>query len=90
MTHKRSEQKFPSVEHDLTGFLKKIWEEGWLDEYSEEHFLIKEINNNLSDIKWASQFINNNSNSFYTAIKSDGKIDFKQFTSIFLDRKSVV
>lgn len=84
MTHKRSEQKFPSVEHDLTGFLKKIWEEGWLDEYSEEHFLIKAINNNLSDIKWASQFINNNSNSFYTAIKSDGKIDFEQFTSIFL------
>lgn len=34
---------------DMAGTLQKAWEEGWLDEYSNEHFLIKALEGRLVD-----------------------------------------
>lgn len=47
---KRSESKFP-LKNDfiLFDFLYNIWTDGWLDDYSDEHFLIRAIENRLSD-----------------------------------------
>ena len=44
---KRSEKPYPLAELDLPGELKKAWENGWLDGFSEDHFLIKAIENRL-------------------------------------------
>lgn len=38
---KRSEKDFPLGDSEAYGYLKKMWERGWLDEYSEKHFLIR-------------------------------------------------
>lgn len=46
---KRSETKYPLRGSDLAGTLQKAWEEGWLDEYSNEHFLIKALEGRLVD-----------------------------------------
>ena len=46
---KRSETDYPLTGLDLAGSLQKAWEEGWLDEYSNEHFLIKSIEGRLTD-----------------------------------------
>ena len=43
----RSEKKYPLVGLDLSGNLKKAWENGWLDEFSDDHFLIKAIEKRL-------------------------------------------
>lgn len=46
---KRSESQFPLENNRLLFFLANMWKEGWLDEYSNEHFLIKAIENRLSN-----------------------------------------
>ena len=35
-------------DYEICHYLKNIWECGWLDEYSDEHFLIKAIENRLT------------------------------------------
>lgn len=84
MNKKRSKIPFPSNDDLISGYLKKIWEKGWLDNYSEDHFLIKSINNKLDDISWKDQLINNNSHSFYSPVSVAQKIDYKCFSSNFI------
>ena len=46
----RKDKLFPLNEYAfLCSFLKYAWEQGWLDEYSEEHFLIKAIESRLDN-----------------------------------------
>ena len=43
MMDRRSQHDFPAKRIDITGFLNHCWTEGWFDEYSNDHFLIKAI-----------------------------------------------
>ncbi len=79
----RSSIEFPFT-LDITGYLEKAWKEGWLDEFSEDHFLIKALNNKLTNIDWASQLINNNTTSFNTPITHNGDVDFNTFSKNFI------
>ncbi len=81
---KRSEKPFPSSCDDFIGFFKNAWHNGWLDDYSDEHFLIKCINKQLTGIEWESQLLFNNSTSINTPIMDDGKIDYNAFTINFI------
>ena len=51
---KRSQTKFPLQADIFLEFLKNMWEQGWLDDYSDDHFLIKAIENRLTDF-WGKQ-----------------------------------
>ena len=44
---RRSEKPYPLAGLDLAGSLQQAWEEGWLDDFSDEHFLIKAIEKRL-------------------------------------------
>lgn len=57
---KRSEKQFPYDDTPVFAFLKKIWTEGWLDEYSDDHFLIKIIEGRLSSFVGQKQLLENN------------------------------
>ena len=81
---KRSKTPYPMGELDLAGYLKKAWMNGWLDEYSDEHFMIKAIESRITNIEWENQLIFNNSNTIYSPITSNGKIDFSVFASNFV------
>lgn len=81
---KRSEKPFPTSCDDFIGFFENAWNKGWLDEYSDEHFLIKCINKQLTGIEWESQLLFNNSTSINTPITDDGKIDYNSFTINFI------
>lgn len=53
---KKSEEQIPLGASASTvlgdkDFLQKAWQEGWLDEFSEDHFLIKAIENRLNDFQ---------------------------------------
>lgn len=44
----RSETTFPTAfDNILCAFMKKAWENGWLDDYSYDHFLIMALENRL-------------------------------------------
>lgn len=52
---KRSDLKFP-MENDLfVKTLKMMWEEGWFDEFSENHFLIRALNGQLPNFRTKNQ-----------------------------------
>lgn len=89
MPQKRSEKPFPCTDDCISGYIKTIWESGWLDEYSEEHFLIKAINHSLSDIYWTTQLLNNNSYSMYSPVNTKGMVDYDLFASVFITNLSV-
>lgn len=46
---RRSDKQYPLLGLDLAGGLQQAWEEGWLDEYSDNHFLIKAIEKRLDE-----------------------------------------
>lgn len=46
----------------LCGFLHTAWTQGWLDEYSDDHFLIKAIENRLETFVGKEQLIENDIN----------------------------
>ena len=72
---KRSSTQYPMVFLDLGGFLGKAWKEGWLDEYSDEHFLIKALNGKLEDYRGYHQFIANNV-WMYNITKENFQVNF--------------
>lgn len=79
----RSTTKFPlEAELDLCSFLKFSWENGWLDEYSNDHFLIKAIENRLVHFVAIEQLINNNIN-FVNMVNPDGSINSNHFNLNF-------
>lgn len=45
----RSETEYPLAGPDLFGGLYQAWTQGWLDEFSDEHFLIKAIEKRLEN-----------------------------------------
>lgn len=56
----RHEQCFPcSNTHGLCDYLENAWSTGLLDEYADEHFLIKAIENRLSSFLGFQQMIHN-------------------------------
>ena len=80
----RSKTQFPpKFDNIVCSFLKKAWQEGWLDEYSNDHFLIMALENRLNQFDWNEQFLNNNNNAYYSAITKDGKIDYETFSENF-------
>lgn len=68
---KRSEVCFPIKEDNiLLDFLRRIWKEGWLDEYSDKHFLIRAIENRLTDFLGKQQAYRDNT-ILYPVINDD-------------------
>ena len=57
MMDRRSQHDFPAKRIDITGFLNHCWTEGWFDEYSNDHFLIKAIEDRVSDLECKTQMI---------------------------------
>ena len=59
---KRSDKIFPLPEDNFCyAFLKKMWKEGWLDEFSNEHFLIRAIEHRLDKFLGINQIQRDNS-----------------------------
>lgn len=75
-----SDKPFPLDRIILTRYLERIWKSGWLDDFSEKHFLIRAIYNEISDIEWRTQLLSNNTLSRYSPINPEGEIDYNQFT----------
>lgn len=71
---KRSESEFP-LNRDiiLFDFLYNIWKDGWLDDYSDEHFLIRAIENRLTDFIGKQQ-VNLDNTPMYPEINEDNFI----------------
>ena len=69
-------------DYEICHYLKNIWECGWLDEYSDEHFLIKAIENRLTTFVGYTQMLNNEPN-LHGVIKANGIIDNDTFNSNF-------
>lgn len=69
-------------DYEICHYLKNIWECGWLDEYSDEHFLIKAIENRLTTFVGYTQMLNNEPN-LHEVIKAKGIIDNDTFNSNF-------
>lgn len=79
----RHEKIFPDHnDYEICNYLKNIWESGWLDEYSDDHFIIKAIENRLTTFVGYTQMINNDPN-LHGLIKSNGIIDNDSFNSNF-------
>ena len=79
---KYSLQKFPLNLGSLTSFLENVWNAGWFDEYSENHFLIKAIYCNLSDFIGETQFVNNNLN-ISGVLDDNTNVDYDGFCTSF-------
>ena len=60
---KRSEMPYPNVSCIYLGeydALNKAWKDEWLNDFSEDHFLIRAINGKLDDFDGRLQFNANN------------------------------
>ena len=80
----RSETPFPQkFDNIICSFLKRIWQEGWLDEYSNNHFLIMALEGRLRQFTWNEQFLNNNNNAYYSPITKNGTVDYEAFSENF-------
>lgn len=87
---KRSEKECPDniIEPNcFGGFLTMAWKKGWLDDFSDDHFLIKAIENRLTDFVGKDQLIENNSNQYN--IVQDGKVNRNLFCSVFCFNLSI-
>lgn len=81
----RHELEFPiknDIDRMAVNYLYLAWKNGWLDEYSEEHFLIKAINNRLKDFVGKDQLIENNIN-LLNIVNEDGMIKDSLFNLNF-------
>lgn len=79
----RHELPFP-IHNDcgICNYLRSIWKCGWLDEYSDDHFLIKAIENRLTAFIGFTQMLNNEPN-LHRLIKGHGIIDNDSFNINF-------
>ncbi|MBW4847966.1 MAG: hypothetical protein KZY87_20605 [Lachnospiraceae bacterium] len=79
----RREKPFPLKGYTvLIDFLKNAWTNGWLDEYSNDHFLIRAIENRLGTFVGKELLINNDINQF-GLIKKNGDIKIDDFSLNF-------
>ena len=75
----RKDKLFPLNEYAfLCSFLKYAWEQGWLDEYSEEHFLIKAIESRLDNFVGKDQLTNVEIN-LHGIVNPAGKVNMQAF-----------
>lgn len=77
----RRENPFPlkgKVDRELCAFIATAWENGWFDEYSDDHFLIKAIEGRLTSFVGIDQMIENNIN-YQGIVDEDGNVDVKPF-----------
>lgn len=78
---KRSNTDFPISDVcflELCSYIYDAWTQGWLDDFSNEHFLIRALENRLLDFVGKLQFIANNLN-MHNVVQSDGSIDEEKF-----------
>ena len=81
---KRNQRPFPIKGIDNNTYLKIAWEKGWLNDYSNDHFLIKAIENKLNDIDWKKQLISNNQVAYFSPLNISGDIDYNSFMINFI------
>ena len=84
MAQKISDCPFPMDGLDLVGCISNMWQHGWFDSFSDDHFLIRAIRKQISKIEWESQFIFNNCTSIYTQLDSNGFIRYDRFSELFI------
>lgn len=60
----RSQTRSPLENNQLCGFINKLWADGWLDSFSQDHFLIRAIENRLIDFHGKEQLSQNNFNIY--------------------------
>lgn len=72
---KRSDTQYPNNNYDLSGALAKAWVDGWMDEFSNDHFLIKAIEGRLEKYRGYHQFVANNASLY--------QVNEKNFQEIF-------
>jgi hypothetical protein len=70
----RCDVNSPLNDNFLCEFLNKIWTEGWLDDFSDEHFLIKAMHNQVQNFVGYDQLKQNNFNIY----------DYSNFSENFL------
>ena len=74
---KRSESTFPLKEDFiLLNFINDIWKDGWLDEYSDKHFLIRAIENRLTDFLGEQQLCLDNTSIYPFVDKNNFVLNF--------------
>lgn len=79
----RHELPFPEHnDYSICRYLRHIWEAGWFDEYSENHFIVKAIENTLESFVGYTQMLNNDPN-MHGLIKATGILDNASFNSSF-------
>lgn len=81
---KRSNYPFPFNDFLPMDFVKRAWENGWLDEFADNHFLILAIEDRLNHFDWEHQFVSNTTMDFFTPLNSDGTINFHEFAYNFI------
>lgn len=75
----RHETRFPiKVDTELCKFLYKAWTAGWLDEYSNDHFLIKAIEGRIESFVGIEQLKENGIN-ICGVVHENGFVDLKTF-----------
>ncbi len=57
---KRSNKECPIKHIDIPGALSDAWRRGWMNEFSDDHFLIKAIEGRLEKFEGINQFVINN------------------------------
>ena len=84
----RRNTPFPLEDSPLTDFLKKAWTNGWLDEFSDDHFLIRAIENRLDDFVGRIQLSTNNW-AMYCPRNANGEYDLATFSYTFCNNLSI-
>lgn len=83
----RNETKSPCCNNLFCKFLNVIWEQGWLNDYSDAHFLIRAMNNDVEGFIRYKQLFSNNAHlfNFYDkiginfAINLSSKLEYLSF-----------
>lgn len=84
----RNGKAFPLDDNPILAFLKRAWDEGLLDEYSDDHFLIRAIENRLDDFVGRIQLTNNNW-TMYCPCNAKGEYDLSAFSYAFCINLSI-
>lgn len=78
----RKDTPFPMKNNPMTTFLEKAWSDGWLDAFSDAHFLIRALENRLRDFVGKSQLTQNNL-AMFCPVKPNGDFDLASFCNNF-------
>ena len=78
----RRDTPFPMEKTPMTAFLQKAWSSGWLDDFSDEHFLIRIMENRLGDFVGRIQLSTNNL-AIYCPVDANGEYDLAAFSNTF-------